>query len=87
MAFVVVRPEHRNEAVKRELHDFVNTSVAYYKRLSGGIVWVDDSKYWRLNLASGTDILLSRLFYNSPQEPQRQNPAQVASDFAAYQTS
>lgn len=44
VAFVVARPEHRNQEVEQEIHEFVNKSVAYYKRLAGGIVWVDDSK-------------------------------------------
>ena len=43
VAFVVVKPEHRNEGVKREINEFVNRSVAYYKRLAGGIIWVDES--------------------------------------------
>ncbi|KAK9896848.1 acetyl-CoA synthetase-like protein [Cystobasidium minutum MCA 4210] len=42
VAFVIVKPEHRNEAVKREIHAHVNKSVTYYKQLAGGIIWVDD---------------------------------------------
>lgn len=52
VAFVVVKAEHRTEAVKQEIHDFVNNSVAYYKRLAGGIVWIDDSELARFLSAS-----------------------------------
>lgn len=44
VAFVIVKPEHRTEAVKREIHAHVNKSVTYYKQLAGGIIWVDDSE-------------------------------------------
>lgn len=44
VAFVVVKPEDRTSVVEKEIHQYVNQAVARYKRLAGGIVWVDESE-------------------------------------------